>query len=620
MLKPAPDELVKNWRGIDAESLPALLRGHAVRRPAAPALITADGTTTDYAGLAGTVGTVAQQLHAAGIGATDRVVIMLPDSADSAILLLAVLCTSVCVPVNPASAEPEIQALLEAVRATVLICGAAARGAEAAAALGICVLRFAGRDDGYRLSGPPVRDAEPAGTLSAGTLSAGTLPAGTLSAGTLLLRTSGTTASGKLVPVDWPTMSAGAAASGRAYDLGPDDRRLNIMPLFHVQAVVGSLLCSLWCGSSVVLASPFSPESALNLLADCGATWFSATPTMHRKILDAAPADWHRPACLRLVRVGSSALPRRLRAQLEDFYRVPVVESYGMTEAHQIASTPLPTQPPAAGLVPTGSRVAILDETGEPVTEPGVQGEIVVSGRNVIAGYLWPPQENKSAFVRGWFRTGDEGELLADGSLRIIGRIKEIVNRGGEKISPAEVEQVLLDHEAVAEAVVFGVPDPVWTEQVAAAVVFWPGHQAGVAELRTFVHARLAAFKVPAQIVFPDTLPLTSTGKVSRRMLAEDLAARQEAPPDAPSPPRQVAPRNSVEAALIGIWSQALGVDGLGVDDDFFGLGGQSLEAVALLSMVREVFDVEIEPLTLFDDVTTVALMAELVQRHRAGE
>jgi oxalate---CoA ligase len=595
-------ELAGDWRESGAESVCALLRGHAIRTPDAPALVTADGAVTDYASLADTVTTLADRLRAAGIGEADRVVTVLPDSVDSAFLLLAVLCVSVCVPVNPGYAEPEFRAVLEAVGATVVITGAAARGASAAAALDVPVLRFTGRDDGYQLTGPVVRGAG----------SPGSLPTGTL-----LLRTSGTTAGGKIVPIGWPTMSAGAAASCHAYDLGPDDRRLNIMPLFHVQAIVGSVLCSLWCGSSVAIASPFYPESIPGLLAEHDVTWFSATPTMHRQILDAAPPAWRPPARLRLVRVGSAALPRQLRARLEDFYQVPVVESYGMTEAHQIASTPLPTQPPAAGLVPTGSRVAILDASGEPVIRAGIPGEIAVSGDNVIGGYLWPPEENQKAFVGGWFRTGDMGELLADGSLHILGRIKELIDRGGEKISPAEVEQVLLDHQAVAEVAVFGVPDPVWTEQPGAAVVIRPGHRVDAAELREFARARLAMFKVPSRFIFLDALPLTGPGKVSRRLLADSMATHGGAgEPTAPGP-RGVAARNSVEAALIGIWSWALRTDGIGVDDDFFALGGQSLEAVALLSMVREVFGVEIEPLTLFDEVTTIAVMAELIKSAR---
>jgi oxalate---CoA ligase len=543
------------------------------------------------------------RLRAAGIGEADRVATVLPDSVDSAILLLAILCGSACVPVNPGCADPEFRAVLGTVGATVAITGPTARGA-AAAGLNIPVLRFTGCDDGCQLTGPVVRGAGSPGSPSAGTL---------------LLRTSGTTAGGKLVPVDWPTMSAAAAASCRAYDLGPDDRRLNIMPLFHVQAVVGSVLCSLWCGSSVVIASPFSPESVPGLLTEHDVTWFSATPTMHRQILDAAPSGWRPSARLRLVRVGSAALPEQLRARLEDFYQVPVVESYGMTEAHQIASSPLPTQPPAAGLVPTGSRVAILDASGVPVIRPGVLGEIAVSGSNVIGRYLSPPQENQRAFVGGWFKTGDMGELLADGSLRIAGRIKELIDRGGEKISPPEVEQVLLDHRAVAEVAVFGVPDPVWTEQVAAAVVLQPGHRVDVAELREFARARLAVFKVPSRFVLVDALPLTDTGKVSRRLLAETMAAHDVA--EEPSARRsQVAdPRNPVEAALTGIWAHALRAGGIGVHDDFFTLGGQSLEAVALLSMVREVFGVQIEPLALFDEVTTIALMAELIQRQQTG-
>lgn len=595
----APGE---DWRETDAASVLALLRGHADRTPTASALVNGAGAAVDYAGLVAAVESVALRLRGAGIGRADRVVALLSGSVDSAILLLAILSIGTCVPVNPAGTEAEFQTILETVGATAVVAEVDAHVDAAAAKLGVPVLRYRGREAGDQL------DGQKAPTVSSGD---------ELPAGTLLLRTSGTTAGGKLVPLTWPTMLGGAAASARAYGLGPADRRLNIMPMFHVQAVVGSLLCSLWAGSSVAMVSSFSPTRVLDMVADLGISWFSATPTMHRQILEAAPPSWRRPASLRFVRVGSSALTGQLRAGLEEFYAVPVVESYGMTEAHQIASVPLPDGTSAAGLIPTGSRIAILDSAGEPVGEPGVRGEIVVSGPNVIREYLWPAEENERAFTHGWFRTGDAGELLPDGSLRIVGRIKELINRGGEKISPSEVEVVLLDHPAVAEAAVFAVPDEVWTEQVAAAVVLRPGLRADAAELREFARTRLAAFKVPYRIVFRQSLPLTDTGKVSRRLLTQELAA-EGAPPEqaAPARPDRVPPRTGVEAALTGMWAHALNKDGVGVEDDFFALGGESLQAVALLAMVEEVFGVEIEPLTLFDDVTTVRLMARLIQKQ----
>jgi acyl-CoA synthetase (AMP-forming)/AMP-acid ligase II len=212
-------------------------------------------------------------------------------------------------------------------------------------------------------------------------------------------------------------------------------------------------------------------------------------------------------------------------AELEAVFGCPVIESYGMTEAsHQMTSNPLPPRPRRAGTVgpAAGPEVAILDEAGRPLPAGSV-GEVVIRGPNVTAGYVANAAANASAFTDGWFRTGDQGVLDADGYLTITGRLKELINRGGEKISPREVDDLLMSHPAVAQAVTFALPHDKLGEEVAAAIVLREGKSATERELRDFVSARLADFKVPRKVVFLAEIPKGATGKLQRIGLAAKL-------------------------------------------------------------------------------------------------
>jgi acyl-CoA synthetase (AMP-forming)/AMP-acid ligase II len=403
------------------------------------------------------------------------------------------------------------------------------------------------------------------------------------------------------------------------------------MPLFHIQGLVGSIVASLVSGGSVVTLPAVEPKQALRSLEEHRATWFSASPTIHRLLLDQLKEEPVDCSSLRFSRSGAAALPAALRQELEAAYGVPILETYGMSEAHQIASTVMPGHPSAAttgpapaGMTPTGSRVAVLDNHGRVRTEPGSSGELVVSGDNVIERYFWP-QDASAAFADGWLRTGDLGTLAPDGTVVITGRIKEMINRGGEKVSPYEVEDVLLRHPAVREAVAFGVADDVLTEKLAAAVVLHPGAAAGEEELRRHAAAHLAPFKVPGRILIQDELPTNAVGKLVRAEFGRVFAARfgpQEADgPDAAAPgtgggggAAAGLPRTAMQAALVGLWAFALGRSSMGVDEDFFTLGGESLSAMALLRGVKDTFGVDISPVDLFDDLNTVERMAEAIR------
>ena len=589
-------------------TLLAAIDHHAVVRGDAPAILAPGerpAAALSYRRLARRIHAARRCLAGLGVRPGHRVAVVTGEDRDSGVLLLSVLSSAGCCPMNPIWPAAEAQEHLAALGAAlVIVTGSAAAAATAqlaAVKAPVVTLRFTGDDevvaDRWHENRAIGEVAETAYEDEA-----------------LLLRTSGTTAAGKIVSLDAASVVAAAEASVRAYHLTETDRRLNIMPFFHVQGLVGSLATALLAGGSIVCVPAPDPVTVLRHAADTGATWLSATPAMHRMMLGHIAEHRERLGALRFVRCGSGALTSTLRAELEAGYGIPVVESYGMSEAHQIASTPLPPDPSATGLVPTGSRVAVLDPRGAVRTDPGASGEIVIQGANRMRGYVWPPGA-ESPFVDGWLRTGDLGRLLEDGSFLITGRAKEMINASGEKVSPFEVESAMLGHPAVREAAVFGIPDPVRDERLAAVVVLHDGSALADDEFRAFLGKRLAPFKVPRQILRRAAIPVEESGKISRRSLAAVLAGELSAAAAAEAqPPSREAPRTPAEAMVRALWALVLRRDQIGVQDDFLALGGDSLTAVALLSMVEDSLGVAFSPLDLFTEVTTVAAMAEAIE------
>jgi acyl-CoA synthetase (AMP-forming)/AMP-acid ligase II len=309
--------------------------------------------------------------------------------------------------------------------------------------------------------------------------------------------------------------------------LSPSDVSLCVMPLFHVHGLVASTLATLSTGGTVVVPAKFNPLSFWRTAADHRATWYSAVPTIHQLLLARADPGRGKPAgteTLRFIRSCSAALSPKVMADLEAAFRAPVLEAYGMTEAaHQMASNPLPPGARKPGSVGRGTDVAIsiMNDDGQHL-KAGERGEVVIKGPNVITGYENNPEANAKSFTDGWFRTGDQGVLDDEGYLTLVSRIKELINRGGEKISPREIDEVLESHPAVEQAVCFGVTHPTWGEEVAAAVVLRA--QATEPELLAYCRDRLADFKRPKQIFITDKIPRTTTGKIQRRIVAESYA------------------------------------------------------------------------------------------------
>jgi non-ribosomal peptide synthetase component E (peptide arylation enzyme)/thioesterase domain-containing protein/aryl carrier-like protein len=425
----------------------------------------------------------------------------------------------------------------------------------------------------------------------------------------LVLHTSGTTARPKIVPLTHRLLTLSAANIASTLELTPRDRCLNVMPLFHIHGLVGALLSSLSAGATVICTPSFHAPSFHVWLSELEPTWYSAVPTMHQAVLARKPSA---STSLRFIRSSSAPLPARIHAELEEAFGVPVVEAYGMTEAaHQMASNPLPPRerkPGSVGL-PTGVEIAVLGEHGLP-TRAGEIGDVAIKGSSVFAGYESNKEANAESFVNGWFLTGDEGLLDDDGYLFLKGRSKEIINRGGEKVAPAEVEDAILGHPDVAQAASFAVPDARLGEEVGAAVVLRPGAHVSEHEIQQHAAAKLADFKVPRQVVFVDDIPKGPTGKLQRIGLAERLGVGQVAQP---AQRAYTPPRTSLERELAQLWATTLGVDRVGVDDDFFSLGGDSILGAELVARIAERNGRKL-PLTTLLWAPTLGAFASLVE------
>ncbi|CAB4388673.1 unnamed protein product [Rhizophagus irregularis] len=336
----------------------------------------------------------------------------------------------------------------------------------------------------------------------------------------LLLHTSGTTGRPKGVPLTHRNITTTMNNIIRTYKLVPSDRTLLVMPLFHVHGLIGGMLSTLLSGGTVVIPPKFSATDFWNHFLQYGCTWYTAVPTIHQILLRHPPPSGGAPK-LRFIRSCSSSLAPSTLKELEKVYNAPVLEAYAMTEAsHQMTSNPLPPLPHKPGSVGVGQgvQIAILDQNGNPTEE----GEVCIKGVNVTPGYLNNPSANKSSFTKdGWFRTGDQGKLDKDGYLYLTGRIKELINRGGEKISPLEIDSVLLSHPSISEAVSFAVPDEMYGQEVHAAVILKKDQQTTEKELQDYCEKNLVKFKIPKKIYFTDVMPKTATGKIQRKNISE---------------------------------------------------------------------------------------------------
>ncbi|MEO1638921.1 MAG: AMP-binding protein [Pseudomonadota bacterium] len=473
-----------------------------------------------YGALKALTAEVRKALRAAGVGAQDRVAIVLPNGPEMAAAFVTVAQSATTAPLNPAYKEDEFAFYLEDLKAKAIIVEAGYDGPARAAAT-----RF-------DLTVIELTATDPAGTFTLSTDVTGDAPdtAPTADDVALILHTSGTTSRPKIVPLLQSNVAASAENIRASLDLTAEDCCLNVMPLFHIHGLVAAVSASLAAGASISCAPGFDALKFFGWLEEVDPTWYTAVPTMHQAILARAPrnAEIIEKSRLRLLRSSSSSLPGPVMTQLAETFGAPVVEAYGMTEAaHQMCCNPIGSgkQKPGAVGVPAGPEVRIAHEIENHLIDG--TGEVCISGPNVTPGYEGNPEANEKNFFEAdgkrWFRTGDQGAFDADGYLSLTGRLKEIINRGGEKISPLEVDGTLSDHPAIAQCVTFAVPHDKLGEDVAAAVVLKEGKEATDREIRDFASERLVAFKVPRKILILDEIPKGATGKLQRIGLAEKL-------------------------------------------------------------------------------------------------
>lgn len=498
-----------------ASTLAALLEAG---RDEAPAIGAPDRPTLSHRGLRMLAGRTVRDLNAMGIGRNDRVAIVLPNGPEMATAFVSIACGATTAPLNPAYRAEEFDFYLSDLNAKALVIleGMESPALAVAASRNIPVVRLVPDE----LAG----DFHLEATLSGTPAYAGLAEEDDIA---LVLHTSGTTSRPKIVPLSHKNVTASAYHIGNTLSLREADVCLNIMPLFHIHGLIAATLSSIAAGASVVCTPGFNALKFFHWFQEANPTWYTAVPTMHQAILSRADRnkDIIAKGRLRLIRSSSSSLPPQVMEALEQTFGVPVIEAYGMTEAsHQMASNPLPPRPRFAGCVgmAAGPDVAIMNEAGD-LLPAGSLGEVVIRGRNVTSGYEANPEANAKAFTNGWFRTGDQGVIDEQGYLRLTGRLKELINRGGEKISPLEVDTVIMDHPAVAQVVTFGMPHDKLGEDVAAAVVLREGAACDERELRAFVSTRIADFKVPRKILFLPEIPKGATGKLQRIGLAEKL-------------------------------------------------------------------------------------------------
>ena len=575
--------------------------GH--RTSLAPALLAPGRPILTYGGLLSQMWQIDAALAAAGIGHGDRVAIVLPNGPEMAVATVATAAYAACAPLNPAYGEEQLRLYLGDLRPKAIILPESHPGPARAVAEALGILCLDAR----------WADSQPAGSIELravpGSPSAPTSTRGSEEVA-LLLHTSGTTSRPKLIPLTQRNICHSAANIAWSLRLTPQDRCLNVMPLFHVHGLIGALLASLSAGASVVCLSGMKEGSFAAWLDEFRSSWYTAVPTIHEAILREIA---HRPVSremreLRFMRSSSAALPAALARELETRLGVPVIEAYGMTEAsHQVASNPLPPLPRKLGSVglAAGTEVAIMGDDGR-LLSADETGEIVIRGDTVMLGYEANADANRVAFEKGWFRTGDVGRLDSDGYLTITGRLKELINRGGEKVSPRDIEEALQEHPAVRQAAAFAVRHPTLGEDVAAAVVLKAGASAAEDELRGFLFGRLPEFKIPTRVVIVDEIPQGATGKLQRIGLADRLADRLAK--------TFVAPRSDAELLVAELFMEVLGVENVGATDNFFALGGDSLRGGQVIARVRARRGVTLQLLALFRR-PTVAEFAREIER-----
>ena len=581
---------------------------HAKSVPDAPAIGSIEGETISYSDLADLIVSVDRQLQTAAINHQDVLALVVENGPVAATAFLALSAFAPCAPLNPGFSQADFKFYLDDLepQALVVLAGSETTAKAAAIDAGIPVIEINARGDvgDFNLSSDSISvqvNAQPKDSVYS--------PAG-LGQRALVLHTSGTTSRPKLVPLTHGNLSASAENVSETLQLSPSDRCLNIMPLFHIHGLVAALLASLHSGGCVYCSPGLDSDHFLqNWLPQLLPTWYTAVPTMHQALLRTASRSTQDCSSLRFIRSSSASLPPTTMRELEDQFGAPVIEAYGMTEAaHQMASNPLPPSERRAGAVGLagGPEVAVMDEKTDQFLGANEVGEVVIRGDNVTSGYLNNPEANDNAFVDGWFRTGDQGRVDNAGYLWLTGRLKEIINRGGEKVSPREIDEATLKIPGVRQAVAFAINHKSLGEDIALALVSDKDAELTESSVRAALFTQLAAYKVPSQVIFVEAIPKGATGKLQRIGLAEKLADQLQEPYEPP--------RHPFDSMLVDELASVLDMrsETIGIHSNFFALGGDSLSGTKFMHRISDIFEIQVAAVELFRHPTIFELHQQL--------
>jgi acyl-CoA synthetase (AMP-forming)/AMP-acid ligase II/thioesterase domain-containing protein len=576
-------------------------------RPDQAALVCTGYAPLSYRELQQQIDKIRTDLRQASFARSARIVVALPSGPHAAVAIVAIACSAVAVPLNPKLTFDEIETCFATLRpdAIVLLRDSESAARHVAEGKGLTVFEATPISEGsLRLKVVMPKS----GNIASADNPDPDAPA-------FILQTSGTMAEPKSIPFSHRNMLAAAARLQAWFKLTPQDRCLSVSPLYYSHGLKVTVFTPLLTGGTVAFPTDSSQLDFGQWFGALKPTWYSAGPTLHRLIFDKAESipDANSRHSLRFVLSGGAPLPRNILEGLQRTLDVSVVEHYGSSEAAQIAANLPPpgrSKPGTCG-IPWPGTVMIVDEDGGKLP-PEQQGEILIGGPTLISGYLDAPELNRECFVDGWFKTGDIGSLDDEGFLTLHGRLKDLINRGGEKVSPPELDESLMRHPAVAEAAAFAVPHERLGEDVAAAVVLRPGMSASAAELRTYLSDQLASFKVPRRIFIVEQLPKGSSGKILRRRLTESFGIQMAGPAVASDKPVD----NDLLLQLRNLWERLLKCGPLSIDDDFFEKGGDSLLVVDMLCEVERLTGKKVPSLTTILEASTVRKLAQYLGRE----
>jgi acyl-CoA synthetase (AMP-forming)/AMP-acid ligase II/thioesterase domain-containing protein len=551
---------------------------------------------------------VERSLCRAGLGRSSRIAGALPDGADASVAFYSVSAACAYAPLNAAESQPFFEAAFRRMDPSAVLMSTQTPTHARAAAQALRI---------------PLIELEPLPSSPAGLFE---LHFSSTSASVpmteacpddlaMLLLTSGSTAEPKFVMHSHRTLLASARGLAQAFRLDSTDRCLLTAPLFHSLGATGGLVTGVVHGGSIIATPGFEADRFFEWMDEFEPTWFSAVPSVLEAIHAAAGRHKHvlDRVQLRFLRTVAAPMNPALALRLEAQFNAPLIHVYGMSEAAPISVQPIDCRKAGSVGVPTAVELLIVNENGAPMPQ-GEIGEVTVRGAHITAGYFRDPHATASAFRDGWFHTGDYGYQDADRHLFVTGRIHDVMNRGGAKISPREIESVFETHPEVLAAIAFPIPHAVLGEEVALAVVRGKGHSVSPAQLQRYATSRLACHKIPRQFLFLEQLPLLPSGKPNRRVLPRLF--EQNPPVTTPSSEPYEAPLNEFERGLASVWTQVLGVSSPGIHDSFFDSGGDSLAAARLLVAISKIVERDSLPQHLLFEAPTIAELAVLLSNE----